>query len=76
VPQQGEAQLVAAARAAGVGVYPVSPLFAGPQVSPQPRPAGLTLGYASLSEEDIQLGIRTLAAVVARLEMSERVYGL
>ena len=71
VPQQGEAQLVAAARAAGVGVYPVSPLFAGPQVSPQPRPAGLTLGYASLSEEDIQLGIRTLAAVVARLERSE-----
>ena len=71
VPQQYEAQLVAAARAAGVGVYPVSPLFAGPQVSPQPRPAGLTLGYASLSEEDIQLGIRTLAAVVARLERSE-----
>ena len=71
VPQQGEAQLVAAARAAGVGVYPVSPLFAGPQVSPQPRPAGLTLGYASLSEDDIQLGIRTLAAVVARLERSE-----
>ena len=34
-------------------------------------PAGLTLGYASLSEEDIQLGIRTLAAVVARLERSE-----
>ena len=71
VPQQGEAQLVAAARAAGVGVYPVSPLFAGPQVSPQPRPAGLTLGYASLSEDDIQLGFRTLAAVVARLERSE-----
>ena len=71
VPQQDEAQLVAAARAAGVGVYPVTPLFAGPQVSPQPRPAGLTLGYASLSEDDIQLGIRTLAAVVARLERSE-----
>ena len=71
VPQQDEAQLVAAARAAGVGVYSVTPLFAGPQVSPQPRPAGLTLGYASLSEEDIQLGIRTLAAVVARLERSE-----
>ena len=71
VPQQDEAQLVAAARAAGVGVYPVTPLFAGPQVCPQPRPAGLTLGYASLSEDDIQLGIRTLAAVVARLERSE-----
>ena len=71
VPQQGEAQLVAAARAAGVGVYPVTPLFAGPQVCQQSRPAGLTLGYASLSEDDIQLGIRTLAAVVARLERSE-----
>ena len=71
VPQQYEAQLVAAARAAGVGVYPVTPLFAGPQMPPQPRPAGLTLGYASLSEDDIQLGIRTLAAVVARLERSE-----
>ena len=71
VPQQDEAQLVAAARAAGVGVYPVTPLFAGPQMPPLPRPAGLTLGYASLSEDDIQLGIRTLAAVVARLERSE-----
>ena len=71
VPQQDEAQLVAAARAAGVGVYSVTPLFAGPQVCQQSRPAGLTLGYASLSEEDIQLGIRTLAAVVARLERSE-----
>ena len=71
VPQQDEAQLVAAARAAGVGVYSVTPLFAGPQVCQQSRPAGLTLGYASLSEDDIQLGIRTLAAVVARLERSE-----
>jgi len=64
---QDEAVLVAAARAAGVGAYPVSPLFAAPQVSAPPRPAGLTLGYASLSVEQIHEGVRTLAAVIGGL---------
>ncbi len=58
---QDEPPLVAAVRAKGVGVYAVSPLFAGPPLRAQPRPAGLILGYASLSVEEIDQGMRVLA---------------
>ena len=60
-----EPALVAAARSKGVGVYPVSPLFAKPPQGMQPRPAGLILGYASLTVEMIDQGMRVLAAVIA-----------
>ncbi|MGA0612778.1 PLP-dependent aminotransferase family protein [Caldimonas sp. KR1-144] len=68
-----EAALAAAARERGVGVYPVSPLFAAPTSrspssapsSAPPRPAGLVLGYASLSVEQIREGVRILAALVS-----------
>ena len=62
-----EPTLVAAARGKGVGVYPVSPLFAKPQSHGQPRPAGLILGYASLTTEQIQQGMRILAKVMAEI---------
>lgn len=67
---EDEPALVAAARDKGVGVYPVSPLFARPQSRAQPRPAGLILGYASLTADQIQQGIRTLAAVIAGLGLA------
>jgi GntR family transcriptional regulator/MocR family aminotransferase len=54
-----EAALAAATRAQGVGVYPVSPLYAAPAAGD--RPAGLVLGYASLALEQIEQGIRVLA---------------
>lgn len=59
---QDEPALVAAARERGVGVYPVSPLFAGPAPRARPRPAGLILGYASLTVDQIRQGVRALAA--------------
>ena len=65
-----EPALVAAARAAGVGIYPVSPLFAGRQDgggAPATRPAGLVLGYASLAVPQIAQGMRLLAQVLARV---------
>jgi GntR family transcriptional regulator/MocR family aminotransferase len=55
-----EAALTAAARGRGVGVHPVSPLYAAPAAAD--RPAGLVLGYASLTLEQIEQGIRVLAA--------------
>lgn len=64
---QDEIALVAAARRKGVGVYPVTPLFADPEGHPHPRPAGLLLGYASLLPEQIQQGIRALALVLRRM---------
>jgi GntR family transcriptional regulator/MocR family aminotransferase len=64
---QDEHTLVATARSKGVGVYQVTPLFANLSASTQPRPAGLILGYASLTVEQIQQGIRALASVIAQM---------
>jgi GntR family transcriptional regulator/MocR family aminotransferase len=64
---QQEPALVDAARKMDVGVYPVTPLFANPRAPTQPRPAGLILGYASLTIEQIQQGIRILASVIAEM---------
>jgi GntR family transcriptional regulator/MocR family aminotransferase len=65
--QLDEPALVAAARDRGVGVYPVSPLFARQHSRKAPRPAGLILGYASLTVDQIQRGMRILAEVMAGL---------
>lgn len=62
VPAGAVDGLVAAAAAAGVGVYPVAPYY---HLTP-PATAGLLLGYASLAEAEIREGVRRLAAVVAR----------
>lgn len=61
---EDENRIAEAARMKGVGVYPVSPLFADSVHFFGPRPAGLILGYASLSIEQIQKGIRVLASTI------------
>jgi GntR family transcriptional regulator/MocR family aminotransferase len=43
----------------------VSPLFATREAPSRPRPAGLILGYASLTGEQIEQGVRTLGSVIA-----------
>ena len=63
---QDEAALVDAAGAAGVGVYPVSPLFAQARPASASDAAGLILGYASLTVEQIREGVRLLASVMPR----------
>lgn len=67
---QNETELVAAARFNGLGVYAVSPLFAQSKhvVS---RPGGLILGYASLTSEQIEQGIRGLASVISALRTDQ-----
>lgn len=64
---QDEPALVAAARAKGVGVHPVSPLYARAASRATDRPAGLTMGYASLTNDQIGQGVRTLAALITKL---------
>ena len=56
--------LVTEARQIGVGIYPVSALFVGPELPNQPRPAGFILGYASLTVEQIQQGIKALGTLI------------
>ena len=61
-----EPAIVAAARAAGVGVYPLSPLYARPTVGAGRRPAGLILGYAGLTPGQVAQGVRMLGRVLAQ----------
>jgi GntR family transcriptional regulator/MocR family aminotransferase len=63
VPQAREDMLAARARTAGLGLYPVGPLYA-PSPASRPDMAGLVIGYASLDEQAIAEGVRRLAAVL------------
>lgn len=61
-----EPHLVTAAAAQGVGVYPLSPLYAQRSSQTRSRPAGLILGYAGLTVTQIEQGIQALAKVLPR----------
>ena len=61
-----EPALAAAARGNGVGIYPVSPLFAPTASRGRVRPAGFILGYASLTIAQIQEGMRLLGKAIAQ----------
>jgi GntR family transcriptional regulator/MocR family aminotransferase len=61
---QDEPKLQALALERGVGVYPLSPLFAGPPSAKCERPAGLILGYAGLTVPQILEGVGILGAVI------------
>jgi len=67
VPQERAHALFERAHAAGLGLYPVRPLYLpSPSVS-QPHVVGLVVGYASLSERDIVRGVHRLATVLEAL---------
>lgn len=65
---QDEPALQAIALKRGVGVYPLSPLFAEPASAEHERPAGLILGYAGLTAPQIHEGIGILGAVIREIE--------
>ena len=65
--QQDEPKVAAAARERGVGVYPLSPLFAKPPTRHEHWPGSFILGYASLGVEQIRQGVKVLAEVLGRL---------
>jgi GntR family transcriptional regulator/MocR family aminotransferase len=66
VPRVREDALIGRAQAAGLGLYPVGPLYASASASAADRPdvAGLVLGYASLDERTIERGVRILKEVL------------
>ncbi|WP_318013722.1 hypothetical protein [Roseateles oligotrophus] len=57
---------VAAARALGVGIYPVSPLFISASSQLHPRSGGFILGDASLTVDQIRQGIQILGILIAK----------
>jgi GntR family transcriptional regulator/MocR family aminotransferase len=65
---QDEPTLQAMALARGVGVYPLSPLFAEPASAEHERLAGLILGYAGLTAQQIHEGIDILGTVIREVE--------
>ncbi|QRE77642.1 PLP-dependent aminotransferase family protein [Methylobacterium aquaticum] len=68
VPAAAEAGMAAAARAAGIGVYPVGPLYHDPAA--RPDRAGLLLGFAGSEPDAIRAGIRRLAAALAAAHLT------
>ncbi len=72
IPRSAEQQTVEKAKAQGVGIWPVSPLYAEGQRYRKQRCAGFVLGYASLKEADIHKAIRLLAAVLPEADGERR----
>ena len=64
--RRDEATLVTSARESGVGISPITPLYSNGGNRRQHDCAGVVLGYASLDVTQIERGIRTLGAVLAR----------
>lgn len=79
LPIRAEAEIVAQARATGVGVRAITPLYAEGERFRKARCAGLILGYASLNAADIAEGVRRLAsavrAVAAQFHRLDRGHG-
>ena len=63
IAAEREPQIIAAARAAGIGLYPVSPLY--DPTEPRPETAGFIMGYAGLDTEALRRGVTVLATVLA-----------
>jgi GntR family transcriptional regulator / MocR family aminotransferase len=64
VPRAQEDAIITRAHAAGLGLYPVSPLYTSAQATARPDTAGLVMGYAGLDERAIEQGVRTLGEVL------------
>ncbi|WP_396434333.1 PLP-dependent aminotransferase family protein [Limnohabitans sp.] len=64
IPMDSEHEVVAKAKESGVGIWPVSPLFAEGSKFRKARCAGFVLGYASLKKSAIDKGIGLLADVM------------
>jgi GntR family transcriptional regulator/MocR family aminotransferase len=73
VPRTQEDVLIARAHAAGLGVYPISPLYAPGTAADLPATVGLVIGYAAgLDERAIQRGVRTLKEILDTFPRSGR----
>ncbi len=64
VPGTEEDRLIARASAAGLGLYPITPLYAPALAEARSDTAGLVMGFASLDEAAIRQGVRLLGEVL------------
>ncbi len=68
LPHESEAMLTEAARAKGVGIYPISPLFDLCHPERRPDMSGVVMGYAALEPRQIEHGCRPFAEAADRLK--------
>jgi GntR family transcriptional regulator / MocR family aminotransferase len=64
IPGNKESQIADRARRAGIGIYPISPLYADATEGSRYRNAGLVMGYAALDERSIRRGVAALSEVL------------
>lgn len=67
VPWAREQAVIEAAAALGLGVYPISPLYAEEEAAVRPDRAGLVLGYAALDVRQIERGVELLDCAIAEV---------
>ena len=72
VPRTQEDALIARAHAAGLGVYPITPLYARAPAAARPDMAGLVMGYASFDEQAIKRGVETLGEALETFAAEEK----
>jgi GntR family transcriptional regulator/MocR family aminotransferase len=64
IPRRAEQRFIDKAKERGIGIWPVTPLYAEGGRFRKERCAGFVLGYASLKVAEIDKGIRMLAAAL------------
>ena len=64
IPRAREASFVATALNAGLGIYPIGPLYEPAMESARPACAGLVIGYSALTVEEIERGVALLARLI------------
>lgn len=68
LPRSRETTLVEAARGAGLGLHPISPLYERQSDEGHIDRVGLVMGYAALSIRQIEKGVKVLRAVVKQVQ--------
>jgi GntR family transcriptional regulator/MocR family aminotransferase len=64
IARNKEDALITRAQGAGLGIYPVTPLYGASTARHRRNCAGLVMGYAALDERDIRRGVERLAATL------------
>ncbi|MCC7273175.1 MAG: PLP-dependent aminotransferase family protein [Alphaproteobacteria bacterium] len=64
IPRAAEEEFVSRAADAGLGIYPITPLYDPAGRAPRPDCAGFVLGYAALTVASIEKGVALLAELV------------
>jgi GntR family transcriptional regulator / MocR family aminotransferase len=67
VPRKREEEVIRRGQSAGLGLYPVTPLYSAPAIGYRPDRAGLVVGYAGLEAPEIKRGVDGLARLLKDL---------